>query len=156
MGISTSAGKSYLVCRTETSICAFPLAHLVETMRPLPIQILPDMPASLLGLSIVRGETMPVLDLAALTGDGNGHCASPKRFVCLRSGQRCVCVAVHDVVGVRTLHADAVQQLPPLLRDANADLVSAIGMRDNELLLVLQTAHLVPDAAWNALQAEYA
>ena len=42
-------------------------------------------------------------------------------------------------------------ELPPLLREARSDAVEAIGVRDDELLLVLRATRLVPEAVWGAL-----
>ena len=46
-------------------LAALPLEHVVETMRPLPVEPLGDAPRFILGLSIVRGEPIPVVDVGA-------------------------------------------------------------------------------------------
>jgi purine-binding chemotaxis protein CheW len=43
--------------------------------------------------------------------------------------------------------------IPPLLGETGADLVSVIGALDAKLLLVLEAARLVPDSVWNAIKA---
>lgn len=82
---------------------------------------------------------------------GAGDPAQHRRLITLRAGQRQVALAVEEVLGVRQLPPG--QALPPLLGEASADLVNAIGSLDSELLLVLRSARLVPDALWPALQS---
>jgi hypothetical protein len=41
--------------------------------------------------------------------------------------------------------------MPPLVKTAHADAVSAIGALDAELLVVLESARMLPDDAWAAL-----
>lgn len=119
-------------------------------MRPLPIEPLAGTPAFVLGLAIIRGLPTPVVDGARLVG---GADAAPARFVTLKHGPRPAALAVGEVLGVRTLPAAALSDVPPLLRDASADVVASIGSLDAELLLVLETARLVPDAVWSAIDA---
>ena len=92
---------------------------------------------------------MPVVDLGLLTG---GRSASG-RFVTLRLGDRRAAVAVDAVVGVRAVDARLLQALPPLLRDAGAEVVDAIGVIDTELLVLLRAGRLVPEDVWQAVAA---
>jgi purine-binding chemotaxis protein CheW len=78
---------------------------------------------------------------------------SPARFVSLRLGERSAALAVDAVLDVRSLAAGDLKEIPPLLREAGADLVSAIGALDTELLLVLEAARLVPESIWSAIEA---
>lgn len=75
------------------------------------------------------------------------------RFVTVRAGDRRVAVAFDSVLGVRPIPAGSLHELPLLLRDARAELISAIGALDGELLLVLRSARLVPEDVWNGLEA---
>jgi len=44
--------------------------------------------------------------------------------------------------------------LPPLLGAANRDWISAIGSRDDRLLVVLDAGRILPDASWQAIEAQ--
>ncbi len=57
-------------------------------------------------------------------------------FVTLRTGGRMAALAVEAVIGVASLPAGSLEQLPPLLREADADMVSAIGTHDAALMFV--------------------
>jgi purine-binding chemotaxis protein CheW len=133
-------------------MCALPVGVLAETMRPLPITPLPGSPRFVLGVSIIRGEPVPVIDVATLLVDADP--TEPTRFVTVEVGERTAALAVDAVLGVRTLPPDEFDALPPLLEGANGDVIAAIGTLDAELLLVLRTGRLVPDSVWSALERE--
>ncbi len=137
-------GIESLLFRAGASVCALPLTSVVETMRPLPIQPLAgsSVSAAVLGVAIVRGVALPVVDVGRLLhAGGEGRAA---RFVVVRVDERGVALAVDEVIGIRSLRANLVHDLPPLLRGAHGDVVEAIGALDRELLIVLRAARLLP------------
>jgi purine-binding chemotaxis protein CheW len=142
--------KRVLVVLARTNRCALPLEHVVETMRPLRIEPVANAPPQLLGISIVRGIPLPVVDLGALLGsDGaRSSAAIPARFVTVRAGARCVALAVEFVVGVRNLAPGTLHQLPPLLGGVPSAAVTALGVLDRELVAVLDGSRLLPDDVW--------
>lgn len=134
-----------LACRVQTRLIGLPLAQVIETMRPLPTEVVAGAPHFVRGLAMIRGAPVPVVDAARLLGVQD---APSERFVTLAVGLRRVALAVGSVLGVRAVAAESLHRLPPLLQDASADVVSAIGRLDAELLLVLNGARLLPDEAW--------
>lgn len=138
------------MCRVGDRLCAIPLADVVETMRPLPVEAVAGAPNYVPGVAIIRGEALPVIDVGALLGAGGSRAG---RFVTLRVADRRVALAVDDVVGVRALPSAALGRLPPLLRSAGAGAVSSMSALDSELLVRLDGAHVVPDALWGELEA---
>ena len=139
-----------LLCRVDSRVCAVPLAQVVETMRPLPVEPVAGVPGFILGVSIIRGTPLPVVDGARLLGTAGGE-RPAGRFVTVRAGDRQVALAVDAVIGVHQIARESVRDLPPLVRTAHADAVSAIGALDAELLVVLESARMLPDDAWAAL-----
>jgi purine-binding chemotaxis protein CheW len=144
-----------LLCRVGTRLCGVPLEHVRETMRPLPADPVGGMPDFMLGLSVIRGAPVPVIDACALlSGTAAGAGATPPgRFVTLDVGARTAALAVDEVLGVRGLPPAALADLPPLLSDAGRDVVDAVGILDAELLLILHGARLVPASVWDAMDA---
>src|ERR1039458_10836110 len=96
-----------LLTRAGDRCCALNLLHVVEIMRPLPVDEVAHMPAFVRGLSIIRGAPTPVVSLAALLADSGGP---PTRFVVVRAGEGQVALAVDAVVRVFELD-------PATLRD---------------------------------------
>ncbi|WP_394778602.1 chemotaxis protein CheW [Undibacterium sp.] len=169
MGRDDTSAASFLVCRDERRLCAFALADVAETMRPLPLQTLQGMPPFLLGVALIRGAMLPVVSLARLLGKADTDNDAPhlhanfhsdihshQRYVTLKLGSRQLAVAVQQVLGVRQLGSSTLADMPSLLREAGADVISAISTLDAELLLVLKGAHLIADDIWLALEKEAA
>lgn len=138
-----------LLCRARGRLCALPLDTLVETMRPLPVTPVAGAPAFVRGVSFIRGAPVPVVDVGALLGAPEPPDAT--RFVSLRVGDRRVALALEEVLGFRKLASESLSALPPLLRGASEEAVSAVAVLDAELLLVLEAARLVPESLWSAL-----
>jgi len=140
-----------LLCRVHHLVCAVPLEHVIETLRPLAIEPLAGAPGYVCGLSMIRGVPVPVVDTGLLLGTEQ---ARPTRLITLRAGSHTVAIAVDSVIGVRALGAADTASLPPLLGAAANDAVSSLGSRDRELLLVLEAAALVPDELFARLASE--
>jgi purine-binding chemotaxis protein CheW len=142
-----------LVTRVGGVACALPIAHVVETMRPLPVEPIRganhEALAIIDGLAMIRGAAVPVVDARKLLGV---PADAATRFVIVRVEQRRVALAVDAVLEVRSIEAEAMPGLPPLLRGARRDLVSAIGALDAELMVVLDSARVLSDDGWRALE----
>jgi purine-binding chemotaxis protein CheW len=120
-------------------------------MRPLAVAPLAGVPAFVRGLSVIRGRPVPVVDLGALLSSSEP--SKPTRFVTLRLDVRRVALAVEAVLGIQELPG-TLSSLPPLLAEASAEAVSAVGTLDAELILVLEAGRLVPDTVWTGLDAD--
>jgi len=140
-----------LLCRVRRRLCAFPLEHVVETMRALPIEPLEGVPHFVRGLAVIRGAPIPVVHATRLL---DAEEPQPSRFVTVRAGDRRVAVAVDSVLGIRPIAVRLLLDLPPLLGDARAEVISAVGTLDGEFLIVLRSARLVPEDVWSGLEAE--
>ena len=145
--------QALLICRVGARLCGIPLEHVLETMRPLPVEPLGHLPGFVDGLSLIRGRPTPVLDVHRLLGAPVEE-RTRQRYVTIRVGQRCAALAVDAVLGVRELDLTQLNELPTLLREPRNDLVVALGELDHELFLVLERSRLVPEAVWAALDAE--
>jgi purine-binding chemotaxis protein CheW len=135
-----------LICRVGKVRLALPLIHVVEAMRPLPVEALAGAPRCVRGVSVIRDEPVPVVDTAALLG--TRHDEAPKRLVLLRAGPRRVALTMDEVLGVLAVEALRRHAPPPLLRDAIGDVVSAISSLDGQLLLALQESLSLPEDVW--------
>ena len=140
----------FLLVRAGGRTCALPVSFIIETMRIVPMQPVAGAPDALLGLSIIRGEATPVVDLAALLGGSRE--TQENRLVTIRAGERTVALAVQGVLGICDPGRWAA--VPPLLQDACAGRVKAIGALDSEFLWVLEAGRLVTREIWDSLTGE--
>ena len=132
-----------LICRVEGRLCALPLHHVCEVMRPLPVDDVDGAPPFVSGLSVVRGEPVVVVDAARLIAAGP---ALAGRFVLLRLEQRSVVLAVTEVLGTRAIPLDQLAQVPPLLAESQGGRHS-LAQLDGELLELLDSARIIDAAA---------
>lgn len=137
-----------MIVQIGTLRCALPLSCAVETLRPLPLQPLANAPEFVAGACVIRGEALPVVDLAQLLGAAS---AAPARFVVARAGAHKVALAVDAVTGTGHVMPEAMASVPPLFSGARSEAVAALGTLDSDLLLVLATARIVPDEVWASL-----
>jgi purine-binding chemotaxis protein CheW len=150
--VSSDASESCLLVRAARQLYALPLAHVEETMRPLPVRPLAGLPPFILGVTVIRGAPVPVIDAAAVSGHGR---PSPGvgRFVTLKLAERRAAFAVDEVLGLRRIDRGRLFELPRLLATTTDDVGLAIGTLDSELLMVLGSGRLVPDEVWDAIEA---
>lgn len=127
-----------LLCRAHTRLCGLPLQNVVETCRPLPLEPVLSAPSFVIGVAVIRGQPLPVVDVAMLLGDRQ----EVTRFVTVRLGQRQVALAFASVEGVGDGPA-APAGLPPLLTGAQRDAISSLEMLDGELLVLLNAVTLL-------------
>jgi len=131
----------FLLFRIGRRLCALPIDAVVEMLRPLPLQVLPDAPDVVIGLAVIRGEPVPVLDLHE---ERPAHRTPESRLIVLHVANRRVALGADSVIGLRPLDHQRLGPLPALLSE-NAATVEAIGTLDGELLAVLSAARLVPE-----------
>jgi len=136
-----------LVFRAGPLFCALPLADVIETMRPLSTRPLAGTPPYVRGLTILRGEPSPVIDMTRLL---TGTTAEIDRYVAVRAGRGPMACATGPVLGVQTVHATAPEGPSTMFTGASRSLIAAVGRFGTEPLLVLRSIRTVPDEVWAA------
>lgn len=127
-----------------------PVERTREVMRPGRIEPVPDLPAFVRGVSIVRGHTTPIVDVGELLGEPGS--APIERLLLLRtSGDREVGLLVGTVHGVRPVPQG---DLPALLANAPRGVVQELARLDGRLLTVLRATALVPPDVWARARPE--
>ncbi len=134
------ADRTALFVRAGAHLCALPVRHVVETMRPVPVTALAGVPHFITGLALVRGEPLPVIDLATFMDPRSSRHVS--RFVTVRAAGRQAVLAVDAVLGVADI--DSKFDTPSLVADACQQSIEWLSARDGELLALLSTARIVP------------
>lgn len=148
----TRASSRLLVLRVGSQLCGVPVAYVLETCRPLPVESLPNAPAFVAGVALLRGRATPVVDGRRLLGHASEGKAA--RFIALKFGaddSRVVALTVDAVIGVREVKAEQLESLPGVL-SADQPLLQALGTLDSELLFLIEHARLLPDALWAELE----
>jgi purine-binding chemotaxis protein CheW len=137
----------FLVVSAAQQLYALPLALVAETMRPLPLKTLEPSIEGVAGVSRIRGQAVPVIDLGSLVNRISGE---PSRFVSMKSGSRRFALAVDSVLGIHELDPAQAQELPALLQ-VNPS-VRATTEIHHELLFYIEPIRLVPVATWESMK----
>ena len=141
--------SQWLLCRTATRCFAFPAANVSETMRVLPVEPVAGVPPFVLGLSVIRGEPVPVIDTAQLVGE-RSH--SFERFITVRAGGRVTAFAIDCVIGIRAISEQDLEDLPTLL--VGNEVIDAIAALDEGLTFFLNAARAIPESVLATLDGK--
>jgi purine-binding chemotaxis protein CheW len=137
--MDAAAQVTVLVFTVSDISCALPAEHVVETMRMLPIVPVDNMPAFTRGVALIRGASVPVIDLALLLGR---PAAAPSRLITVQAGGRTAALAVDDVRGLSRLDRERFEERPSVLSEGATPFVRALAATDQALHLVLDAARL--------------
>lgn len=145
-----SSQPAQLLVRCGVWLCGLPLSEVIETMRPLPLQPITGVPPFVRGLSVIRGELVPVVTLAALLGDVQA--ARNGRLVLVRAEGRRLALHVDEVLRVVPRALPQGVTVAPLLRKALPQAVAELASLDGAALALLASVQLLPDEVWAVLQ----
>jgi purine-binding chemotaxis protein CheW len=149
--VNASSGRALLVQAGGLS-CALPLACVVETMRAQPLSPVRSAPDYVRGMSVIRGQCVPIVDVALLLGR---RARRPEfRLVVVRGKAGPVGLSVDHVLGVRALSGEQGAAPAGLLQSLLEQHVISLRALDSELLVVLSSAALVTDADLRDFLAE--
>ena len=150
--MTIATDEKVLIFRAGVCGCALPLDHIIETMRPLPLEPLAGLLPCVKGVCVIRGMATPVLDLGLLL---SGREVSPSgRFITIKVARRQAALSVASVIGIAKLTASGLHDLPPLLKNSSADVLDSIGALDAQLFLVLAAGRLIPEEVWSVLSGD--
>lgn len=147
--METVSQRAKLLVRCRSWLCALPLSEVVETLRLLPLRPVAGAPPFVRGLTLLRGELVPVVDLGQLLGDSAGP--PGRRLVVVRAGGRRLALAVDEVTRVISLDQLQATTVAPLLREALPENVAALAALDGAALAVLSSTSLLPAETWALL-----
>ena len=140
-----------VLVRSGDLFCALPLESVIETLRSPPITAIAGAPEWVQGVAVIRGATVVVVDLAILLGAALSE-LKQARVVTLRVGGRVVGLAVESIIGVREFDRTMLSEVPPLLLHAQPQGLTAIGLLDGELMLVLDGSRIITDQELTRLE----
>jgi|GEM_PF-700821 len=139
VGVTTDTGTSLLLMRQGAEFFALELCAAVEALELPELARLPGAPASLLGMTTVRGTAVPVF-AASRVLDVDGREGGDKVLVVVRDGDRQIGMVVDEVEDV--IMADLTTMQQPL-ESMRADGVVRGVVRSGSRLIALLDARAI-------------
>jgi purine-binding chemotaxis protein CheW len=136
---------SALVIQAGGETYGLPMESLTAVYMGHTIIPVPCVPSFVAGIANVRGEIMPVFDLAALLkvpSDG-----TKRALIVASSNDNSVAFCVEAVGEARTVQLSALQAVPPMLNEAYLNGISADGMGMLNVEAIINDPALIVDEA---------
>lgn len=136
---------SALVIQTGGETYGLPMDSLMAVYMEHTVIPVPCVPAYVAGIANIRGEIMPVFDLAVLLKVPNDN---PKRALIVASShENSVAFCVENVGEARAVQMDELQAVPPMLNEAYLQGISADGMGMLNVEAIINDPALIVDEA---------
>ena len=141
----------YVTLGVNGELFAAPVENVQEILEMRPVARLPQAPANLLGMTDVRGQGIPVLDLRLTLGLPEADDTENTRIVVLNvtggAGPMTVGLRTDRVFEVTVLDADTLEPPPAISGNWRDHAVAGIGRRNGSFVTVLDLDRLLGGVA---------
>jgi positive phototaxis protein PixI len=158
-GPQKAPGDAYLKFEIAQGIQAVISMHQVQEVLVLPMQRLtamPNLPASILGLTHRRSRVLWVADLAKLLEIGSLD-SSPRQYdlMILRTTEMAIAAAVQRVDGILWVAPETIQPPPSHIAVSLIAYLRGCILQSQDFLLVLDAESILQSAVFQGHQASF-
>jgi purine-binding chemotaxis protein CheW len=139
--------RKYLAFGVGDEMYGLPIEVIEEIIKPLPTTPVPRTAAFVLGIANVRGNVMPVIDLAARLKLRAGERERSARVLVVRSDGERYGVLVDSVHDVRAIAPESLEEAPTTI-GGKGDFVAALARVSGQLLIVLRLPVVVEPSSF--------
>lgn len=126
---------------------AIPILNIQEIIKPIEFTRVPSVPEYVLGVFNMRGNVMPLIDLARLFNLGNSEIGAHTRYIVLRKENEngiagnagFVIDKLTEAIKISRSHIDP----PPQTLNSRNGMIEGIGKRDDSILTILKAEALL-------------
>ncbi len=133
--------EEYVVFTLNQRKYAIALSNVVEILLPGSIYLIPNSAANVLGLTNIRGNILPVLDIKPLLGERENSNSELMRHVWIRAGSEDIVIVVDKVDGIKRVSEEDMAQPPEDLTVGK--LIKKVILANDDLILVVDPLDLV-------------
>lgn len=119
------------------------LANVLQLIRPRPLTELPRVPDYLLGILSLRGEIVPVVDLARRLNLISSRQTDQQRVIVCSVGEERIGLLVDKVHQVCRVDPDQVESTQMLAESADQECLTAIGRVADKMLILLNPERII-------------
>ena len=101
---------------------------------------------------MIRGATVVVVDLGVLLGSGSARRKQARGSLRCAVGARVIALAVESIVGVREFDRRTAFRGSSAAAEAHPEVLTAIGLLDGELMLVLDGSRIITEEELERLE----
>ena len=143
VSVQTPSTESLRVCLVTLGGKSFAidLRQVIEVLEPESITPIPGMPASLVGVTNLRGTIIPLADVRAALGIYVS--VLPKYAVVVHHGTQQIGILVEDVPEIRTFQSDDLVTASVRTADKRLPLFSGSFKTEKNLIALLKMSRLV-------------
>ena len=143
-GPSQSEDKSrhYVVFRIDQQRYALPLDHVSRAVRMVAVTPIPDAPNSMLGMIVMAGQMLPVIDLRRLFGQAGNIPDLQDVLLIVQIQDQTVAVIVDEVLNILEFSSKQIQSPPAAV--SQSGFLSAAVQHEDTMILVLDASRLLP------------
>ena len=122
-----------------------------EIIRVADITKIPDAPSFIYGMTNLRGQIIPVIDLAKKFGQAlQDDLPETARIVVAEINGQTTGMLVYEVPGVLKIKNDNIEPAPELIQsEAKKDYIRGIGKLDNRIIILLDLEKLLTPCEQN-------
>ena len=118
-------------------IYAVPVTRVQEIVRLQPITIIPRAPEYVLGMTNLRGQVIPVIDLVKRLGLGQVQQTKASRIMVAELPGQMVGMMVDNVISVAQLPRSKIEPPPPVVRSVDSQFIEGLSHYQDNLLILL-------------------
>ena len=122
-----------------------PIAQVQEVINTPRITRVPKAPQYLKGVINLRGNVIPVVDVARRLGIGETSVANGSRIVAVDVGEEVVALAAEQVSKVTRLAESAIKPPPPLVSGISAEYINGVARLPHRFLIFLDLERVLAE-----------
>ena len=133
--------EQVVACIVGAETYAFPVSFVQEIIQPLPVTPIPRSHPAIMGLTLVRGKVLPVIDLATVLKKERERDEKDGRFIIATIQDEDIIFYVHAVDGIQL--ANTIEEPGDLYREQSY--VQGVIPHGEKIYLVLDFAKMIAD-----------
>ncbi len=133
--------QQVIECKIGEETFAVPISLINEIIQPQQVTPIPKAHPAIKGLTQIRGEVFPVVDLATVLAKDRIGDTSEDRFIVVTIDEEAIVFVVHGVVGIHNV--DTIEEPSDMYR--NHSYVTGVIQKNEQILLVLDFAKILSD-----------